>query len=136
MNKIKLDEKNKKLIVKILIFTAIALFYIFAGCPIRWLTGICCPSCGMSRAAFSLLKLDFSSAVYYHPLVFCLPVAAAVYAFRKHLPAKLIPVLFWLFIAALTVVYIVRILSGHEVVYADFSSGIIYKIFIFFKGCV
>ncbi|MBR5498303.1 MAG: DUF2752 domain-containing protein [Clostridia bacterium] len=136
MKKIELNGKNKKLILKVLIFTFIALFYVFAGCPVRWLTGICCPSCGMSRAAFSLLRLDFSSAVYYHPLVFCLPAGAVVYFFRKHMPAKLIPILFWLFIAALTVVYVIRISSGHEVVYADFSAGIIYKIFIFIKGCV
>lgn len=42
------------------------------GCVVRFFTGIPCPSCGMTRAAFSLLRFDFCMAFYYHPLVYLL----------------------------------------------------------------
>lgn len=126
----------KRILSRILIVVAIAVVYCVIGCPIRWLTGVCCPGCGMSRAVFSLVTFDFAAAFSYHPLVFCLPVAALILVFRKHLPAKLLTVLIWVFMAVLLIVYIYRIISGSETVYIDFSSGIIYKIFSYFKGSV
>lgn len=69
----------------------IALFYLFiealgVTCPIRFLTGISCAGCGMSRAWRSLLRLDLAQAAAYHPL-FWLPVpAAAVLVFRERVP--------------------------------------------------
>ena len=48
---------------------AMLLCYIFLdSCPIRALTGLPCPTCAMSRAMFALLRLDFGSYLYYHPL--------------------------------------------------------------------
>lgn len=55
------------------LISAIAI-WIFAapvnGCVVRFFSGIPCPSCGMTRAAFSLLRFDFSTAFHYHPLVY------------------------------------------------------------------
>lgn len=49
-------------------------------CPIKFITGISCPGCGMTRAVISLCKLDFDSAWHYHPLVFLLiPIAITIY---------------------------------------------------------
>lgn len=39
-------------------------------CPIRWVVGIECPACGMTRAVNALLHLQFLQAFQYHPLVF------------------------------------------------------------------
>ena len=44
------------------------------GCPFRNLTGIPCPGCGMSRAWFAALRLDFSGAFRYHPMFWSVPV--------------------------------------------------------------
>jgi hypothetical protein len=41
-------------------------------CPIKMLTGYPCPGCGMTRACWSLLKLDFAEAFYFHPLSYLL----------------------------------------------------------------
>lgn len=38
-------------------------------CPFALCTGTACPGCGMTRAAASLIKGDFSGALLYHPLV-------------------------------------------------------------------
>jgi Protein of unknown function (DUF2752) len=38
-------------------------------CPFALFTGMACPGCGMTRAASSLMRGDFSTALGYHPLV-------------------------------------------------------------------
>ena len=38
-------------------------------CPFALITGMACPGCGMTRAASSLVRGDFSTALGYHPLV-------------------------------------------------------------------
>jgi Protein of unknown function (DUF2752) len=38
-------------------------------CPFALITGMACPGCGMTRAASSLMRGDFSTALGYHPLV-------------------------------------------------------------------
>lgn len=40
----------------------------FFICPLH-LLGLYCPTCGMTRAARALLRLDFSAAFRYHPLL-------------------------------------------------------------------
>ena len=43
------------------------------SCPLQHFTGIPCPGCGMSRAGFALLRLDFAAAFRYHPMIYVLP---------------------------------------------------------------
>lgn len=57
------------------IILALTVIYIIAMallgitiCPFKRFTGYPCPACGATRAYLSLLKLDFKSAFYYHPL--------------------------------------------------------------------
>lgn len=38
-------------------------------CPFALCTGTACPGCGMTRAASSLVRGDFTGAVAFHPLV-------------------------------------------------------------------
>ncbi len=57
-------------ILGLILFLGIAYgFYaIFIGydCPILKYTGLKCPGCGSTRMIFSILELDFSSALYYN----------------------------------------------------------------------
>ena len=70
--------------------SAVAIFYgfIFAlgfTCPIKALTGVSTPGCGMTRAWFSLLRLRPRTAFYYHPL-FPLPaIVFLAFIFRDRL---------------------------------------------------
>ncbi len=41
---------------------------IYLQCPLNFLFGIPCPLCGITRAFLSVLRGDFASAFYYHPL--------------------------------------------------------------------
>lgn len=113
----------------------IAAFYAvieLAGvtCPIRFLTGISCAGCGMSRAWISLIKSDVAAAFAYHPL-FWLPVpAGAVLLFRRHLPKALVRWTLGIACVLFLVVYVVRMLQPDDtiVVFAP-ETGLIYRVF-------
>ncbi len=45
-------------------------------CPIRHLTGIPCPGCGMGRAWYAALHLNFRKAFACHPAFWAVPVIA------------------------------------------------------------
>ncbi len=50
------------------------------GCPIRYVFGVQCPGCGMTRALLSVLRFDFASAFAFHPAWLVPPVAAVLFA--------------------------------------------------------
>lgn len=56
----------------------------FYHCPLRMLTGHDCPGCGLTRALLALLRLDFSAAAEYHPLIFLIVPEGIYLFFRNH----------------------------------------------------
>ena len=52
----------------------ILLYFTHIGCPIKFITGISCPACGMTRAVLAILHGNIHTALNYHPLVLILPV--------------------------------------------------------------
>lgn len=48
------------------------------GCPIRFVTGIPCPGCGMTRAWLSLLSGNEAAAFAFHSLFLLAPVSVAL----------------------------------------------------------
>ena len=64
---------------------AAAVFVLLAvsftvGCPINRLTGLKCPGCGVTRMILRILHLDFKTAFFYNPAIFCLvPLWAAAF---------------------------------------------------------
>ncbi len=71
-------RQHKKIILsrlKMLLSICIVYYAVtwFTGCPIKYLTGISCPGCGMTRAWLSLLHFDFAGAFACHPLFWTLP---------------------------------------------------------------
>jgi hypothetical protein len=92
-----------------------ALFF-FTGdlCLFRRILGIPCPGCGMTRAYLSLLRLDITSAFFYHPLFLCVPSVCAVILLRnRNFFQKLYQSpIFWTILVILFLgVYIVRMLT-------------------------
>ncbi|MBQ7338227.1 MAG: DUF2752 domain-containing protein [Clostridia bacterium] len=89
----------------------LVLFALGIGCPIKYVTGISCPGCGMTRACLAALRLDFDAAFTYHPLwVTLLPVAFAALFFYAKQKKKALIVLAGLFVAAMLAVYGYRLL--------------------------
>lgn len=112
----------------------IAAFYAameLAGitCPIRWLTGISCAGCGMSRAWLALLRLDLSAAFAYHPL-FWLPVPAALVLLLRHrLPKALVRWTLGIACLLFLAVYGIRLLRPEDTI-VTFSprTGMVYRL--------
>jgi hypothetical protein len=111
----------KKIKDAILAILAVAfvytIFYITGiGCPIKFLTGVSCMGCGMTRAYLSLLHLDFAGAFLYHPL-FPIPVIAAViFLFRSRISQKIVKVLLFTTIVLFSIIYLLRISDPSDMV--------------------
>lgn len=120
---------KKKSAVAVLFFIAFAVFYFTLGCPFRFLTGISCPGCGMSRAVTSVLTGGFNEAFHFHPLVFVMPVFATLFLFFRKQRRK-IYILLAVLCVTLGTVYIYRFVTGMspDVVYFRLDEGALYKL--------
>ena len=100
---------------------AVALVYVILymagiGCPIKYLTGVSCMGCGMTRAYLSLVHLDVAGAFRYHPL-FLIPIIAAVlFFFRSRISQKIVKVLLFTTITLFSIIYLLRILDPSDTV--------------------
>lgn len=90
---------NKERYDTVKVIAGIILLYLFLElvlhitCPIKFLTGISCAGCGMSRAWLSVFRGDIHKAFYYHPLFWTLPLILIVYLLRHRIPAKVLHIL-------------------------------------------
>lgn len=96
------------------------------GCPIKYITGISCAGCGMTRAWLSALQLDFSKAFYYHPLFWMVPVIGIIVLNQKKIPDKLYKAGMILMALSFAAVYVLRLLdAANRIVTIDFSESLI-----------
>ena len=117
-----IKPKTKTLIIKYLsIIGAITLYIVLmnvifgSSCLIKNLIHFPCPFCGMTRAHIAALKLDFITALRYHPMFFIgLPFLALV-IFEENFTGKLkkisnitVTTIGLLFI----LVYVIRLICG------------------------
>ncbi|MBQ8741022.1 MAG: DUF2752 domain-containing protein [Clostridia bacterium] len=80
---------KNKLALTALYIAVLLLFWTFGiPCLYKHLLGFCCPGCGMSRAYFSLLRLDFVAAFNYHPMFWSVPIAYLYFLFDGRLFGK------------------------------------------------
>lgn len=121
-------EKIKRFVPLAFAMLPLLVFYFVFGCPIKFFTGISCLGCGMSRAAISLLSFDVQQAVYYHPLIFLMPVTAVILLLRNRLPKKVCSTIFLVVAVMFVVVYVYRMffLNSDVVCFAP-EEGFIYK---------
>lgn len=99
------------------------------GCPIKFLTGVPCAGCGMTRAWICLLHLDIKGAFYYHPLFFLPIIYFFIFLFKDKVPHKIFNCAIVIGIVLFTTVYIFRILNPGAVVNINIKSGFIYKFY-------
>lgn len=109
----------------ILIYLLLDVFVI--GCPIKLLTGLSCPGCGMTRAYLSLLNLDIKKAFAYHPL-FPLPIILLL-MWMLGFRGKRISNAFVFFICLLFIgVYVYRIIDHDPIVNFNIQEGLIFQL--------
>ena len=107
---------------------AIALLYVFfsllgIGCPIKFITGVSCAGCGMTRAWLCALHLDWNAAFYFHPLFWTVPVVVVLFFLRERFPRSF-RVTVGAVAALFIVVYFVRLFdhSCDIVVFEPYNS--------------
>ncbi len=122
-----------------------ALFFILAGyilflyitkigCPIRFLTGISCMGCGLTRACVSLLKGNLLEALVFHPLVLLLPIIGILfYRELTHKEKRIDKILWSIIIILFVLVYLIRLACKSEVVQININEGVIYKIVAYLR---
>ena len=93
------------------------------GCPIRFVTGISCPGCGLTSAWLAALHLQFDVAMAYHPLFWLVPFALVVAIAYPHAPSRWPRALLVLMIAALLVLWAVRMVDPCDMLLVTDALG-------------
>ncbi len=112
-------RENLKIFISVIFGIALLGFLTYKGiykCPMKFLFGIPCPCCGMTRAIFSVLKGNIRESFYYHP-VWPIVVLTVVIEFMYELgylkiSSKTAGLIAAPAIIALIVCYIIRLSLG------------------------
>lgn len=106
------------------IFTVLGI-----GCPIKFITGISCMGCGMTRAWLSVLRLDFKSAFYYHPGFFLPPLVIIILYLKNKKIIKNYKFFMFTVIAIFVIIYFVRLIwSDNDIVVFQPENSLVSKI--------
>lgn len=93
------------------------------GCPIRFVTGISCPGCGLTSAWLAALHLQFDVALAYHPLFWLVPFALVAAIAYPHAPSRWLKALLALMIAALMGLWAVRMVDPCDMLLVTDALG-------------
>ena len=96
-------------IAAIVIVAALVLYATGIGCPIKFLTGVSCPGCGLTRAWFEALQGNLLRAVAYHPLFWTVPVIIVLACTRSERYHRVIVAALFLAIVAFIVLWAWRL---------------------------
>jgi len=131
--KIYKEYKTYVIVFFIVLFIGTLSYLKVYVCPFLFITGIPCPLCGMTRAFFSVFRLDFKSSFYYHalwPLVLVtLPTYILLIINKIKVNKKLETTLSILIALLFLGYYIFRHIIGSEIVEIHFHDSLIYKIY-------
>ena len=95
-------------------------------CPIKYITGISCAGCGMSRAWIALLHFNIHDAFMYHPLFFLPPVVVIVMLLKSKINIK---IYMFTIAGAFVIVYLYRMFIGDgNVVVFEPQNNIVFRI--------
>ncbi|SFG28437.1 Protein of unknown function [Lachnospiraceae bacterium C7] len=116
-------------------FIGLILHITNIGCPIKFVTGCSCPGCGMTRAWLNVLHFNFSTAFYYHPLFWVLPLLIPIMLFQDRINPKIYKFILFLVLLLFIVVYFYRLFDpNNTIVEINFSKGCIYHLIFFIGG--
>ena len=124
-------NERKELICAV---TAVVVLYtamesIGITCPIKFITGISCAGCGMSRAWMAFFQLDMAKAFEYHPLFWLVPIAVIVLLCKSKINIKIYKIIIFTIIIMFAIVYICRLIwSGYDVVVFEPQNNILFRI--------
>lgn len=114
-----------KFIIPVIILY-VFFYFIKIGCPIKFITGISCAGCGMTRAWYQVLFLHFDTAFYYHPLFWIVPLFIIfLYCFnRGFISKKMFNYIIIFTTMVFAIVYIYRLFDPNDtIVEIDLSNS-------------
>ena len=131
------DNADKRRLNRIEVITSVAavvvLYVILESlgvtCPIKYITGISCAGCGMSRAWIALLHFNLHEAFMYHPLFFLPPVVVIVMLLKSKINIKFYKIFMFTMAGAFVIVYLYRMFIGTgDIVVFEPQNNIIFRI--------
>ena len=131
-----MSKRLSKIIIFLFLFFILILIVLKKYyCPIKFIFGLSCPTCGITRAVLHALQLDFSNAFHYHIFWPVVIVGLIAYILYK---LKILKVNRNLMIIILCIIcitnlgyYFYRLFNNSEIVYFAFNESLIYKVFNF-----
>ena len=127
-------RKSHRRIEVITSVAAVVVLYVIlesfgVTCPIKYITGISCAGCGMSRAWMAFLQLDIAKAFAYHPLFWLVPIVVIVLLCKSKINIKIYKIIIFTIIIMFAIVYICRLIwSGDDVVVFEPQNNILFRI--------
>ena len=131
------DNADKRRLNRIEVITSVAavvvLYVILESfgvtCPIKYITGISCAGCGMSRAWIALLHFNIHEAFMYHPLFFLPPVVVIVMLLKSKINLKFYKIFMFTMAGAFVIVYLYRMFIGTgDIVVFEPQNNIVFRI--------
>ena len=128
------DKRRLNRIEVITSVTAVVVLYVIlesfgVTCPIKYITGISCAGCGMSRAWIALLHFNIHEAFMYHPLFFLPPVVVIVMLFKSKINIKFYKIFMFTMAGAFVIVYLYRMFIGTgDIVVFEPQNNILFRI--------
>lgn len=117
--------------IGVIVIATVAILYsameaVGITCPIKYVTGISCAGCGMSRAWLAALSGDIAGAMAYHPLFLAPVLVAGLLLFRNRIPSRVLYAALIAIAAIFALVYMYRMLFEHgDIVVFEPANGVI-----------
>lgn len=127
----KLWSEYKSYLIALSSFLAliVVMWILKIPCPIKYLTGLSCAGCGMSRAVFSALTLDFAAAFEYHPLwVILLPVILSAVILSAKGKERVAGIVLHCALVLFLAVWIIRLAAGDSIVAFEPDGSLISRV--------
>lgn len=127
------DKRRLNRIEVITSVTAVVVLYVIlesfgVTCPIKYITGISCAGCGMSRAWIALLHFNIHEAFMYHPLFFLPPVVVIVMLLKSKINIKFYKIFMFTMAGAFVIVYLYRMFIGTgDIVVFEPQNNILFR---------
>ncbi len=138
MFKVKTRIKSGITCFAVIVFVYLVFTILGIGCPIKFITGVPCLGCGMTRALISVLELNLKDALYYHPMVIVLVPVSIFHVsdyFIFHIDKKIWNIIIAIICIMFIVCYIIRISFGYGIFSDwDIKDGLVYRILCALAG--
>lgn len=128
------DKRRLNRIEVITSVTAVVVLYVIlesfgVTCPIKYITGISCAGCGMSRAWIALLHFNIHEAFMYHPLFILPPVVVIFMLLKSKINIKFYKIFMFTMAGAFVIVYLYRMFIGTgDIVVFEPQNNILFRI--------